>query len=177
MTIIILDIVFVIGMVIFGFSLFKLLVDNILLILLAIAVLIVLVLLFRKWPKTTVVVLAVFLIVTLCVPDIEKSVVENSIPVQLYRASGECKVYDIDHNIVTIPAGAIIARYTNSSERQNESVGGTLYASFASMCYWYYEGETHSIYVSAAMDSQWRTEIVKEISYKEFKRGYWWENL
>lgn len=176
--IIILDMFFIIGMLIFGIGFIKLVADNILLIILAIALIIGLLFLFVRWPKQTFVILLILLAVTLIATYSMKANERNNITVRIYKAIGECQVYDIDHNPVTIPAGAMIARYTDESERQSEIVGGRSYAGFTYVCCWYYQGKEYTFHESWAMNMEnascWDTQKVKEITYKEFENSNWW---
>lgn len=177
--IIFVDIVFLIGMLIFLIAGGKLILDNIFIILLVLAAVVIFLVLLSKWPEATLVCMVITALALIIGFSVSEKKQENNIPVTIYVATDDCLVYDKNENIITIPKGAVIARYKDESERQPE---GTNVFGFVNYCYWYYQGQTNWFYVSNSHEtsfsnlplSQWRVEKIKEITYKEFQNGNWY---
>lgn len=172
------DIFFFIGMLIFLIGGGKLLLDNIFTILLVIIIIIVFFVLLSKWPRAVFAGLVIGVLALSICGIIQNRSQENNIPVTIYIAIDDCKVYDKDENLITIPNGAIIARYQDQRERQPE---GTNIYGFKNVCHWYHNGQLHQFLVSNSHEtsfshltlSEWNVSKLKQITYKEFRKGNW----
>lgn len=144
----------------------KFVLDNIFLILFGIVVVIIFLCLLFKHPKETLSTVLVLSIITLCISCINRS----NAPVTISKATQICRVYDENNNIIDIPKGAIIARYTDESIRVSDGN----YIGFLTKCSWYYQGITHSFTESVVWDkNQWYLEDIGKTKYSDFKNGDW----
>ena len=182
--IVILDYLFIIGMLVFGIGLGKLILDGAVTILVVVILCIICIALIRKYPVATLICLLVVDVIALGGIYILKKHQENIIPVTISRATETCWVYDTDGNTMEIPKGSIIARYTDENERKSE---GSYYG-FANHCYWYYNGEINHFFASSKWENPseivikyygdkkntWYVVKIAEITYKEFSNSQWW---
>lgn len=137
--------------------------------------------LFARWPVKTLVAIAIFILMTVAGFNILSTSKINNTPVAIYQATDTCVIYNEMHELVQIPAGAIVARYKDPERESKEvSVIGK-----SDMCFWF-DGELNSTTVSInhAMDywieeldyepNVWNLLEIKEITYKEFQKSNWW---
>ena len=172
------DMFLLVGILIFLIAGAKLVLDSILTILFFLVVVVVVLVVLFKFPRATLISLVVIALVIGIGLAVNSQSEEDNISVKIYKATGVCTVYDKNENIISIPAGAIIARYQDERKRQPE---GTNIHGFVNVCYWYYEGSIHQFYVSNSHEisisglplSRWNVVELRQITYKEFNQGEW----
>lgn len=190
--IIFVDIFLIIGILFFCIGFGKVLIDSAAIILLIIAVIAICLIMLGKYPGVTLICLSVLVVVLIFAgigASITKESEENSVPVTISKATATCTVYDIDRNVVEIPIGSIIARYTDENDRKSEHIGKISSHEFARHCYWYYNGEVNHFFVSSLREytsetlaeyignkkNDWNVIEIAEIPYKEFSNSQWWQ--
>lgn len=140
--------------------------------------------LFERWPVKTAIGIVIIILAAVAGFNISSASKINNEPVTIYKATDTCVIYDEEHDLVQIPAGAIVARYTDPERESKEvSVIGK-----SDMCVWYDGGElnTTTVSINHAMDywieeldyepNNWNLLEIIEITYKEFKESNWWVN-
>lgn len=138
--------------------------------------------LFTQWPGRTMIAIVVIIVAVIIGFNIFSTSKINNTPVTIYRAADTCVIYDEDHELVQVPKGAIVARYTDPEVKSKEvSVAGN-----SDRCVWYYDGQISTSTVSTwhEMDLEefdyepniWNLVEIKEITYKEFQKNNWWAN-
>ena len=176
---------FIFVMALFGAAGIYTIVQNIGIIILSFVVLYIVLfifsILFNKWPARTIFGIILIFIVAIIALKIYTNSEINNTPVMLYRATDTCVIYDEMNELVQIPMGAIVARYSDPEIKSKEvSVIGQSH-----MCLWHYDGQvyttTESIkheldyYIKEGYEPNiWNLSEIKEITYKQFQKGNWW---
>lgn len=132
----------------------------------------------EKWPGITLSCLFLFVIGLFIYQANIDGITQNRQPVQIYIATDHCYVwassYDTDdqndYGKITIPKGAIVARYDEP---------GVMEEIYAPMVSYYFEGHvyTYDIGTRDALNGKntWNLEELETIKYKEFSSSNWWE--
>lgn len=158
-------------------------IQNIGVIIVAIIIIAVFIYCFINWPGLTFASFCIIAVVALCYNGIEhQQKIDNAVTISI--AIDECRFFNEEGEQLTIPKGAIVAKYTDPDQvsvEKNTDLNSQI-------CSWYIDGEIHYSTISFRHDMTmadgtnhygvanniWNLQEVDHISIADFKSKEWW---